>query len=215
MLPALFLRTFDQSLLKPFYVITSYQITLVINNSSIQLSLGVSNAKEVYKPGGIYIGIESVSATRQKLTFSSTAIYSIKMRSFGTEISGNRRPQAELSPETRAAILNGLENQRSHTQLAKEFGVSRRTIYTTKERFQQHKTLESRPRTGRPQKLSAATKRYICQMVRRSPSMSWKALVAYTPGGLSKSTIQRVLRRYNVKKGKSKKIIPLKHTESR
>ncbi|KAF7128242.1 hypothetical protein CNMCM5793_002784 [Aspergillus hiratsukae] len=137
------------------------------------------------------------------------------MRSFGTEISGNRRHQAELSPETRAAILDGLENQRSPTQLAKEFGVSRRTIYKTKERFQQHKTLKSRPRTGRPQKLSAAAKRYIYQIVRRSPSMSWKALVAYTPGGLSKSTIQRVLRRYNLNKWKSKERIPLKRTESR
>jgi transposase len=136
----------------------------------------------------------------KKSTFFSTIINSIKMRSFGTEISGNRRPKAELLSESRAAILYGLENQGSPTQLAKEFGVSRCTIYKTKKRYEQHQTLVSRPRAGRPHKLSASTKRYIYQMVRRRPSMSWKALVASTPGGVSKSTIQRVLKKYNLKK---------------
>ncbi|OGM39124.1 hypothetical protein ABOM_012258 [Aspergillus bombycis] len=44
------------------------------------------------------------------------------MRSFGTEISGNRRPNSELSSESRAAIISALENQASPTQLAKQFG---------------------------------------------------------------------------------------------
>lgn len=43
------------------------------------------------------------------------------MGSFGTEISGNRRPRVELSSEMRAAILHGLEKQISPTQMAKEF----------------------------------------------------------------------------------------------
>jgi hypothetical protein len=40
--------------------------------------------------------------------------------------------------------------------------------------------------------------------------MSWKALVIYSPRGVSKLTIQCVLRRYHLKKWKSKKRIPLK-----
>ncbi|KAL3413305.1 hypothetical protein V8F44DRAFT_633206 [Aspergillus fumigatus] len=80
------------------------------------------------------------------------------MGSFGTEISGNRRPRAELSSEMRAAILHGLEKQISPTQMAKEF----------------HYTLKLRPCSGRPHKLSPSAKHYIYQI---------KALVAYTPGG--------------------------------
>jgi transposase-like protein len=143
----------------------------------------------MYHRGSKVSGHSAFPRRVKKINNSSTTNHSIKMRSFGTEISGNRRPKAELSSETRAAILYGLENQGSPTQLAKEFGVSHSTIYPTKERFQHHKTLKSMPQMGRPQKLSPSAKHYIYQMVRRSPSMSWKALVAYSPGGVSKSTI--------------------------
>jgi transposase len=88
------------------------------------------------------------------------------MRSFGTEISGNRRPNQELSNDTRSAILYGLQLKQSPTQLAKQFNVTRSTIYRTKKRYQDLQTTNSRSRNGRPAKLSRATKRYIYQIVR-------------------------------------------------
>jgi DNA invertase Pin-like site-specific DNA recombinase len=81
------------------------------------------------------------------------------MRSFGTEISGNRRPKSELSPEARSAILYGPELRQSPSQLARNFEVNRSTIYDTKNRFLRHHTTVPRPRKGGPQKLSEATKR--------------------------------------------------------
>jgi transposase len=131
------------------------------------------------------------------------------MRSFGAEISGNRRPAQELSPEARSAILYGLEVGESPTELARKFNVHRSTIYDTKKRFLQHNTTKSRPRKGRPQKLNETTKRWVYRMVRRRPDISWKALTVETPGQPSISTIRRALKKYHIRKWRSKKRIPL------
>jgi transposase len=94
------------------------------------------------------------------------------MRAFGTEISGNRRPGGELSKETRAAIIYALAAGKSPTKIATEYRVSRRVVYNTKNRWITTKTLETRPRTGRPSKVSQSTARYIYQTVRRFPMLS-------------------------------------------
>jgi DNA invertase Pin-like site-specific DNA recombinase len=81
--------------------------------------------------------------------------------SFGTEISGNRRPGGELLKETRAAIIYALATSKSLTKIATEFRVSRRVVYNTKNRWITTKILETRPRTGRPLKVGQSTVRYI------------------------------------------------------
>jgi DNA-directed RNA polymerase specialized sigma24 family protein len=55
---------------------------------------------------------------------------SINMRSFGTEISANRRRNAELSPEQRSSILSALHVGKSPTETANTHNVARRTVYT-------------------------------------------------------------------------------------
>jgi hypothetical protein len=62
-----------------------------------------------------YPDIPRFHNTSKKLTLSLTTIYSIKMRSFSTDISGNRRLKAELSSEACVSILSGLDSQRSPT----------------------------------------------------------------------------------------------------
>jgi transposase len=131
------------------------------------------------------------------------------MRTFGTEISGNRRPRGELSPEARAAILYGLEIKQSPVQLAKQFGVDRKTIWRTKKRFDLYQTTNSRPRTGRPEKLTQSEKRYIYMLARRNPSLTYSALGVVGTKTISRSTIWRVFRLYNLKKWRSKKRIYL------
>jgi transposase len=137
------------------------------------------------------------------------------MRSFGTEISGNRRSKSDLSPETRAAILSGLENQQSPTVLAKQFQVDRSTIYRTKTRFQTTKSLQTRKRTGRPSRLSASEQRYIYLLARRRPKITWNGLLASVSPEVSRSTIRRILRRFNLRKWKSKKRIPLRKDDAK
>jgi hypothetical protein len=52
-------------------------------------------------------------------------------RSFGTEISGNRRPGAELSDVQRAGILSAVEAGEEKTKIAARYRVTRRVIYNT------------------------------------------------------------------------------------
>jgi len=75
-------------------------------------------------------------------------------RSFGTEISGNRGPGAELSDTQRAAILSAVEAGEKKTEIAARYRVSRRVIYSTLNRWNNHHTLKSLPRPGQPEKLT-------------------------------------------------------------
>ena len=52
-------------------------------------------------------------------------------RSFSTEISGNRRPGAELSDIQRAGILSAVEAGEEKTKIATWYRVSRRVVYNT------------------------------------------------------------------------------------
>ena len=75
-------------------------------------------------------------------------------RSFGTEISGNRRPGAELSETARAGIIAASEAGVSKPEIAAEYRVNRSTVYNTINRWKNHHTLESLPRPGQPEKLT-------------------------------------------------------------
>ena len=48
--------------------------------------------------------------------------------SFGTEVSGNRRPGAELSDIQRAGILSAVEAGKEKTKIAARYRVSHRVI---------------------------------------------------------------------------------------
>ena len=153
---------------------------------------------------------KSSNTTRSRLTASSHPLFlspphTMNMQSFGTVISGNRRLNSELPDEARAAIMYGLENKQSPSQLEREFNIHRSTIYRTQQRFTRKEILSSRPRTSRPEKLSPYSKRYIYRIVRKSPRLSWMSRVSMAPNGVSKSTIRRVRKEYNLKKWQSKK----------
>ena len=52
-------------------------------------------------------------------------------RSFGTEISGNRRPRAELSDIQKAGILSAVEAEEEKTKIAVRYRVTCCVIYNT------------------------------------------------------------------------------------
>ncbi|OQD59946.1 hypothetical protein PENPOL_c038G02850 [Penicillium polonicum] len=114
------------------------------------------------------------------------------MRSFGTEISGNRGKQAELSPEQRAGICSALDAGVSASKLAVEYACHRSTIYRTRERFLEQKNTSSRPRTGRPPIFNERARKYIYLQARRNPLWSYKRLGANSPGHPSRTTIRRI-----------------------
>jgi len=51
--------------------------------------------------------------------------------SFGTEISGNRRPGAELSETIRAGIIAAFEAGVSKPKIAAEYRMNQSTVYDT------------------------------------------------------------------------------------
>lgn len=136
-------------------------------------------------------------------------------RSFGTVISGNRRRKAELSPEQRTAIISKHESGHTPTKLACEFDCARSTIYDTLERFKQHNTVKSLPRSGRPIKISPRAARQIYQLARRNPNWSYLALRSQLPNPPCKSTIRSILIKYGLRKRRARKRIPLKVNSAR
>ena len=100
-----------------------------------------------------------VYATATTNPLPSTHHPTTMRRSFGQEISGNRRPKAELTPAARAALLAKHEAGVSRAELAHEFNVHPSCVYKTIKRWSNHKTLKSLLRSGRPEKLTRREKR--------------------------------------------------------
>lgn len=131
------------------------------------------------------------------------------IRVFGTELSGNRQRNQELSAKTRAAICTQFLNNIPRTKIAAQFGVSRKTIYNTWNRWTSAKSLNSRPRKGRPPVLTPSEKRYLYKLVRRNPRLAYKCIPSQLLTQVSTRTIRRALKQYNIRKWKSKRRIPL------
>jgi transposase len=82
-------------------------------------------------------------------------------RSFGTQISGNRRPRTELLEAARAGIIAKSEAGVSKLEIAKEYRVNWSTVYDTINRWKNHYMLKSLPRPRQPKKLTRYQKRLL------------------------------------------------------
>jgi transposase len=116
-------------------------------------------------------------------------------RSFGQEISGNRRLKAELTPAARAALLAKHKAGVSRAELTHEFDVHLSCMYKTIKRWSNHKTLKSLPRSGRPEKLTRREKRVAIQAARRAPKIKYKPLIIEAGvEHVSRATIYQLLK---------------------
>lgn len=120
------------------------------------------------------------------------------LRTFGTEISENRQRKTDLKPEVRAAICASVAAGQKKTAVAKAFGVTRQTVYDTLDRHANLQTFESKLRIGRPRILSDREERYLVQIARRFPKISWRSLVELHGAQVSKRTVQRILQHRNL-----------------
>ena len=130
-------------------------------------------------------------------------------RIFGMEISGNRQRNYEFSPVQKAAIVAELSQGKTHRAVAAAFNTSLLTTHRIFKRWKEDATLENKPRSGRPPKLTEAEKRYIVLLVKRNRSITYSALVGAIGGRISRSTIRRCLRGSWQRKWKAIKRIPL------
>jgi transposase len=136
--------------------------------------------------------------------------YITMQRSFGTEISGNRRPGAELLNIQRARILSAVESGEEKTEIATRYYVSRRVIYNTIDRWNNHHTLDSLLRPGAPKKLNRYQKRLLIRIVRRNPRIDYAALKCQVAGVTVKhKTLYCLLKKYYITNWRAKKRLKL------
>jgi transposase len=127
----------------------------------------------------------------------TSAIYTMPpQRSFGTEISGNRRPNGELSIEARISIISKSEAGAATAELAAEFGVTRQTIHNTLRRHRETGSNASRPRSGRPSILTERENRILYRHVRKASKIQYKQLIeeAHLEKDYSHRTAYRALK---------------------
>jgi transposase len=135
------------------------------------------------------------NATRNNVNILT--IYNMPpQRSFGTEISGNRLSNRELSIDARNSIISKCEAGASTRELAAEFGVTSQTIRNTLRRYSKTGSNASRPRSGRPPILSTRESRTLYRHARKAPKITYNSLIkkAHLQKDYSHSTAYRALR---------------------
>jgi transposase len=133
----------------------------------------------------------------------------INLDEIGAKLTAGRQSGQELSPFARAAIIGAVAAGANQSAVARAFGISRAAVQLTLERFESSTTVESRPRTGRPEVLTRREKRYIIQLAKRCPHLSTQLLTNTVNTRISRSTIRRVLRHHRMRKWRAQKRIPL------
>jgi transposase len=117
-------------------------------------------------------------------------------RSFGTEISANRRSNGELSTNARNSIISKYEAGASTTELAAEFSVTSQCVRNTLCRYSKTGSNASRPRAGRHPILSARDSRTLYRHAPKAPKITYNSLIkeAHLQQDYSHSTAYRALR---------------------
>lgn len=86
------------------------------------------------------------------------------------------RGQSELSEATRGRILALYDEGYTYRQIAEKAGVSHSAVQKTVTRYRIHHTTASLPRSGRPPKISARTRRAVLREVRANRSRPYRVV---------------------------------------
>ena len=127
------------------------------------------------------------------------------MRSFGTEISGNRGRGCELSNIQRAYAIGQHEAGKPTSEIAATIHCDPRTIRKTVQREKDHHTVDSLPRSGGPKKLSDRTEDRIVRIARRKPKLTYTQLKYDAGVDVSHSTLKRILKAAGITNWRSRK----------
>jgi transposase len=123
------------------------------------------------------------------------------MRSFGQEISANRRRQSELSIQQRDSIISKSEAGVPSVELAEEFNCTKRCINKTIQRYKEQHHNASRPCSRRPSILTRRETRMLYRAAQKSPKSKYLALLQDTSlQQISKRTAYRALKKLKPQK---------------
>lgn len=106
-----------------------------------------------------------------------------------------------LSPDERGRAIGHLEAGVSVSRVARQFGVTRRTIHSLQRRFQTTQTTRDRPRTGRPRITTPVVDRFIRTQHLRNRFQSATHTAMNIPGHqpISRQTVSRRLAAHGIR----------------
>lgn len=129
------------------------------------------------------------------------------------KINPTRSKKGYLSPSERAMIIHAVLSGEAVSTIATRFRVHRNTIRNTIKRYNATNSLENKPKSGTPSRLSGREKRALYRRLRQNPGIPYTQLLAwvesYTGKKVSQSTIRRALQATGLKHWKSLKRIYL------
>ncbi|DAA78830.1 hypothetical protein A7C99_6796 [Trichophyton rubrum] len=111
---------------------------------------------------------------------------------------GEKKKRAELTPFTRGLILGRRMAGASLRQISAALDIPVSTVQNTIMKESSRVDGVSKPRSGRPKKLSDRDVRMLISRVRSNPSISYSELASGMPDNISKSTIYRTLKKHGI-----------------
>ncbi|KAL7919556.1 transposase [Trichoderma austrokoningii] len=103
-----------------------------------------------------------------------------EQRKFGTELSGNRQIRCQFNSSQKAAMCEAQSRGDSYRQVAREFNTQHTTVSRICQRWNNQRTLQNKPRKGRPKKSSDQEILYITILLKRDGKKTWDALVLFS-----------------------------------
>ena len=128
------------------------------------------------------------------------------MRSFGTEISGNRGCGCELSNIQRAYAIGQHEAGKPTSEIAATIHCDPRTIRKIIQRQQDHNTIDSLTRSGVPKKLTYHVEHRIVTIARRKPKFTYAQLKLEADTDVSHSTLKRIPHKHHITNWRARKL---------
>jgi transposase len=126
----------------------------------------------------------------------------------------NRQPNHELSETIRALIVSTVETGSSYRDVAAA-KCSLGSVHYILQRWKTQRTLDKKPRSGRPKELTAQQIRYVLISLKRDGRITYESLVNYLGAPISRTTIRRVIRLHYGRKWRAMQRIPLSKETAR
>ena len=121
------------------------------------------------------------------------------------EIDSNRAPNAELSPAQRAFAHGARVGGASASKVAGLLRCHPKTIYDTSKRYRTIPTGVSKPRKGRPTKLTEYDERALLRIARRDPMIQYKDLLEQAGVNTSYRTVYRLFKEHGITNVRAKR----------
>jgi transposase len=106
-------------------------------------------------------------------------------------------------------MVDQLSSGKTHRHVAAVFNTTPSTTHRIFKRWKEGQTLENKPRSGRPSKLTPAEKKYMLLLISRNRKITYAALVGAMGGRVSRKTIYRIVQSKWKRKWKAMRRIPI------